>query len=147
MKRGKDYIGVGVGAFIFNNEGRIFITKRGRGAQNELGKWQIPGGAVEFNETCEDAAKRETLEETGMEIEVIELLHVSNHIWPDQGHHWVTPSYICRHLKGEPQILETDKCEAIGWFTFEEAEQLDLSRPTRHDLEAIKKKYPNGYTL
>ena len=37
MKRGLDYISVGVGAAIFNHEGKIFITKRGKEAKNERG--------------------------------------------------------------------------------------------------------------
>lgn len=41
--------------------------------------------------------------------------------------------------------MEPDKCEAVGWFTVDEAEKLDLSGITKHDLEAIKHKYPNGF--
>ncbi|MDO8524700.1 MAG: hypothetical protein Q7R99_03655 [bacterium] len=42
MKRGVDYIGVGAGAIIFNNEGKVFIAQRGPGARNESGKWDFP---------------------------------------------------------------------------------------------------------
>jgi len=35
MKRGEDYIGVGVGAAIFNEEGKVFVMKRGEKAKNE----------------------------------------------------------------------------------------------------------------
>ena len=63
MKRGVDYIGVGAGAIIFNNEGKVFISQRGPGARNESGKWDFPGGGVEFGERCEDAVVREIKEE------------------------------------------------------------------------------------
>lgn len=76
MKRGVDYIGVGVGAAIFNSEGLLFITKRGKEAKNERGKWEIPGGSVEYGETFEQAIKREIKEAHGVEIAVIELLGV-----------------------------------------------------------------------
>ena len=46
MQRGVDYIGVGVGAAIFNDEGELFITLRGEKAKNERNKWEIPGGEV-----------------------------------------------------------------------------------------------------
>lgn len=69
MKRGIDYIGVGVGAAIFNTEGKLFITLRGKEAKNERGKWEIPGGSVEFGETFQEAIKREIKEEVGVEVE------------------------------------------------------------------------------
>ena len=37
MKRGIDYIGVGVGALILDGQGRLFLAKRGRDAKNERG--------------------------------------------------------------------------------------------------------------
>ncbi|MBD3279522.1 MAG: NUDIX domain-containing protein, partial [Candidatus Pacebacteria bacterium] len=61
-KAGKDHIGVGVGALIFNDEGHLLLTLRGEKAKNERGKWEIPGGAVEFGETIEQALKREMKE-------------------------------------------------------------------------------------
>jgi 8-oxo-dGTP diphosphatase len=145
MRKGIDYIGVGVGAAIFDGEGRLFITKRGPKAKNERGKWEVPGGGVDFGETFEQAIKREMKEENDIEIEVIELLGIYDHIIPDEGQHWVSPTYICRIVAGEPKILEPDKCAEIGWFTIEEAEQLPLSIITRHDIEVLKQKYPKGY--
>lgn len=50
MKKGKDYIGVGIGAAIINQEGKIFLHKRGKKARNESGKWGLPGGALKFGE-------------------------------------------------------------------------------------------------
>lgn len=146
MKRGKDYIGVAVGIAIFNDEGKLFITKRGQGASNDRGKWEIPGGAIEFGETREAAAMREIKEENDIDIAVEEELHTTDHLLPEEGQHWVTTTFICRHIGGEAKRMEPEKCEAVGWFTFEEAEQLDLSAITKHDLEALKRKYPSGFS-
>lgn len=140
MKRGIDYIGVGVGAAIFNDEGKLFITKRGKKAKNERGKWEIPGGGVEFGETFEQAIKREIMEEHGIEIEILELLGICDHIIPKEKQHWVSPTFICKIVTGEPRIMEPDKCEEFGWFTIEEAEQLSLSIVTKHDIKELKKK-------
>lgn len=38
MKKGVDYIGVGVGAIILNDKGEVFLAKRGLKAKNERGK-------------------------------------------------------------------------------------------------------------
>lgn len=144
MKRGKDYIGVGVGIVVFNDEGKLLITKRGQACANDRGKWEIPGGGVEHGELRREAVIREIREENDIDVEVIDELQTSDHFSPEEGLHWVTTSFICRHKGGEAKRMEPEKCEAIGWFTIEEAGHLDLSEISRHDLAAIKKKYPNG---
>jgi 8-oxo-dGTP diphosphatase len=116
MKRGIDYIGVGVGAIMVNNIGQVFLARRGPLAKNERGLWEFPGGSVEFGEKLADALKREMREEYGIEITVGELLDVSDHILPDEGQHWVSPTYLCRIVSGTPAILEPGKCSQIGWF-------------------------------
>ncbi len=141
MKKGIDYIGVGVGAAILDKDGKVFIAKRGKKARNEQGKWEIPGGGVEFGETFEKALKREIKEEHDIEIEVLELLGVCDHIIPEEHQHWVAPTYICKLVKGEPKILEPDKCEELGWFTLAEAEELDLSIITKRDISLLKRKF------
>ena len=84
MKRGIDYIGVGIGAIIFNKQGKIFLAKRGRKATNEQGKWECPGGALEFGESFEATIKREMKEEFGIEIEIIDQFATFNHLIPKQ---------------------------------------------------------------
>ena len=134
MRRGVDYIGVGVGAVIVDAQGRLFMAQRGAMAKNERNLWEFPGGAVEFNERLADALKREMREEYGIEIEVGELLDVVDPILPQEGQHWVSPSYLCRILSGEPTIRESEKCSAIGWFAPGEA-PAELTIVTRQNLE------------
>ncbi len=148
MKRGLDYIGVGVGAAIFNTEGKLFLARRGLKAKNEVGKWDCPGGAVEYGETCAISLKREIQEEHGVVIEVLELLGVCDHIIPDEQQHWVSPTYICKIVEGgEPKICEPEKCDAMGWFTLKEAAELPLSITTRGDIRTLMDKYPEGYKI
>jgi len=125
MKRGIDYIGVGVGALLVNDAGEIFLAQRGPLAKNERGLWEFPGGSVEFGETLAEALKREMKEEFGIQIEVGELLDVADHILPEEGQHWVSPTYLCRIVFGEPRIMEPGKCSQIGWFDpFQVSEEL-----------------------
>jgi mutator protein MutT len=116
VKRGIDYIGVGVGAIIVDNRGWLFLARRGIKAKNERGLWEFPGGSVELGETLADALRREIREEFGIEITVGELLDVVDHILKEEGQHWVSPTYLCTITSGEPHIMEPEKCAEIGWF-------------------------------
>ncbi len=133
MKRGVDYIGVGVGAIIIDADGRLFMARRGPLAKNERGLWEFPGGSVEYGERLADALRREIREEYGMEIEVGELLDVADHILPEEGQHWVSPTYLCRPVGGAPRILEPGKCTEIGWFAPDEMPK-DLTVISRYNL-------------
>jgi mutator protein MutT len=134
MKRGVDFIGVGVGAVIADEAGRLFLARRGPSAKNERGLWEFPGGSVEFGETLAGALQREMREEYGIEIAVLELLDVVDHILPEEGQHWVSPSFLCRIVSGEPQIREPEKCTEIGWFLPAEAPR-ELTQISRANLE------------
>lgn len=142
MRRGIDYIGVGVGAIIVDAEGRLFLAKRGPRAKNERGLWEFPGGGVEFGERLKAALAREIAEEYGVTIEVGAMLTVTDHILPEEGQHWVSPSYICRVIAGTPTILEPEKCDAIGWFALDEI-PADLTQVTAHDL-VLYREYLTG---
>ncbi len=133
MQRGVDYIGVGVGAIIVNRAGRVFMAQRGPLAKNERGLWEFPGGSVEFGETLAEALRREMAEEYGIEIEVGELLDVVDHILPEERQHWVSPTFLCSILSGEPTIREPGKCTAIGWYAPEELPE-GLTKITRENL-------------
>lgn len=119
MRAGHDYIGVGVGAIVFNQEGLVFLAKRGPGARNEQGYWEFPGGGVDFGEKLIDAVTREFREEYGMDIEVIALLGVTDHILEDGREHWISPTYIARHIGGTSVIREPEKCTEIDWFSLD----------------------------
>jgi mutator protein MutT len=141
MKMGVDYIGVGVGAIIFDAEGRVFLAKRGSLARNERNRWEFPGGGVEFGETLMHALVREIAEEYGCEIEVQELLGVVDHIIPDEGQHWISPMFICRVKSGTPHICEPQKCKEIGWFVIDEIPEAKLTIASRKSLESLRRKY------
>ena len=133
MDAGIDYIGVGVGAILIDDKQRIFLAQRGPNAKNERGTWEFPGGSVEYGETLAEALKREMREEFGVEIEVGNLIDVFDHILPDEGQHWVSPTFECRLIDGELRIREPDKCSAIGWFALDGVPE-NLSIITRENL-------------
>lgn len=59
------------GAVIADDKGRVLLQKRG-----DTGKWGLPGGCMELGESAEETAVRETFEETGLVVEVGELIGI-----------------------------------------------------------------------
>lgn len=66
-----------VDALVIKNK-QILLVKRGPGSVIEIGKWALPGGYLEMDETCEQAVVREVREETGYNCEVIELFRLND---------------------------------------------------------------------
>lgn len=142
-RRGIDYIGVGVGAIIVDEQRRLFLARRGPDAKNERGLWEFPGGSVEFGEALAAALVREMREEFAIEIAVGGLLEVVDHILPEEGQHWVSPSYICHIVSGEPRICEPGKCSEIGWFLPDRMPD-DLTQVTQANLDHYRQRIAAG---
>lgn len=138
MEKGIDYIGVGIGAVIINEQGQIFLAKRGEEARNEKGKWECPGGAMDFGESFEETITREMKEEFGIEIEVGDPLEPYNDIIKEEKQHWVAIAFLCKIKSGIPKILEPDKCDAIGWFSLEDSHRMPLSHATQERLRQVE---------
>ena len=135
MKQGVDYIGVAVGAMMFNEKDELFITKRSQNCKNERGHWEIPGGSVEYGESLEDAVKREVKEEYGVDIDIVKQYPASNHVIPADKQHWVPTTFIVKIKKGQiPRIMEPEKCDAVGWFSLGNLPS-PLSIITKIDIE------------
>eukprot|EP00913_Durusdinium_trenchii_P005584 g5204.t1 len=115
LKPGKDFTGVGVGAFIFDEKGRVLLLKRSATART------APGGAVNFGESCEAALLREIREETNLNICNPELLDVTSE--PSSGAHWVSIGYTADLAPGctasDARNMEPAKHDDIGFFHLE----------------------------
>lgn len=138
-KIGIDFIGVSVGAIVFNEKGEVFLSKRSQNCKNERGCWEFPGGSVEFGEKLEDAVKREIREEYGIEVEIIKQFPAEDHLIPAEKQHWVATTFLTKIEPGEiPKIMEPDKCDEIGWFSLDRLPE-PLSIITQLDLNKIRK--------
>lgn len=77
---------LGVSVAIWR-EGRVLLVKRGQ--EPFLGSWSLPGGRVEWGETLHQAARREVIEETGLEIgtpHLVDTLDAIGEGYPPQRH-------------------------------------------------------------
>jgi 8-oxo-dGTP diphosphatase len=105
---------VGVGVLLVDDSGCVLLTLRDR--PPEAGHWSIVGGKLDFLETLEQCAVRETLEEVGIRIAVDSLLCVTDHRLPAEGQHWISPAYLARILSGEARNCEPHKTREVCWF-------------------------------
>lgn len=128
---------VGVGAVIIQ-DGRAVVVKRA--SEPLKGRWSIPGGMLELGETLREGAAREALEETGLKIEVGEVLDVFDAIYLDPTgltqYHYVLIDFVARPVGGELRA-GSDVSEA-RWAS--EAE-LDALGMTENTLKVIRKSF------
>jgi 8-oxo-dGTP diphosphatase len=120
---------VGVGAIIIEDD-RVLLVKRGHPPL--AGEWSIPGGVLEVGETLREAAVREAMEETGLEVEPSDLLGVYDRVLRDADertlYHYVLIDFLCRRISGEPQAA--GDADEVRWFTPGEVDKLALARDT-----------------
>jgi ADP-ribose pyrophosphatase YjhB (NUDIX family) len=88
---------VGVGAFVFDAQGRVLVVERGKPPGEGL--WSVPGGRLERGETLAQAVAREVREETGLIVEVGSLACVIERMGDD--FHFVILDYLARRIGGE----------------------------------------------
>jgi 8-oxo-dGTP diphosphatase len=80
------------------------------------GTWTLPGGKLLFQESFEDAAYREVLEETGIRIDKksLRLISIANDVVEDA--HFVTVGFLSKEFKGEARVMEPDEITEWQWF-------------------------------
>jgi len=134
---------VGVGAIIIENE-RVALVKRGHAPL--LGKWSIPGGVLEVGETLRDAAAREAREETGLVVEVGDLLGIYDRVLRDEQdrvrYHYVLIDFLCRRVEGE--LRADGDADEVRWFAREELPALKLAPDTEDVIAKGFKKRENS---
>ena len=104
---------VGVGVLVLR-DGQVLLGRR-RGAHG-AGTWALPGGHLEFGESIDACARRETREETGLDIEVFAHGPYTNDVMHAEGRHYLTCFVLARAVDGEARVLEPGKCEGWHWF-------------------------------
>ena len=124
-----------VAAVIVEN-GKILLVQH-----EKYGKkyWLLPGGGVEFGETLAQAAQREVLEETGLEVTIGDLLFIIESLPPDGHRHVVNYFYMGKVIGGDLKLGDDDVLRDVQWHLVEDLPHLvmypDVTRELREYLE------------
>ena len=103
---------VGIAVIVIKNN-RVLLGKRKN--SHGAGTWAFPGGHLEFNESIENCAVREVLEETGICIKNLRYGPYTNDIFEAEGKHYVTLFVIADYASGIAEVKEPQKCEKWEW--------------------------------
>ncbi len=106
---------VGIGVMVLK-DGKVLLGKR-KGSHG-AGEYAFPGGHLEYMESFEDCARRETKEECGIEIENIRFLFLGN-LKDYAPKHYAHIQFVADWKSGEPVVLEPEKCEGWGWYSLD----------------------------
>jgi 8-oxo-dGTP pyrophosphatase MutT (NUDIX family) len=125
----------GVTLFPWDDEHRILLIRHEIG-----GPWGLIGGAIEPDETPEEAARREALEEVGIEVELVALRGVfggpAYRVRYPNGDQvaYVSTLFDAKIAYGSP-TPDRDEVVEAQWFTIEELDQLDVNGFTRASFQ------------
>lgn len=112
-------------AAVIVKDNMILATQRGYGEFK--GKWEFPGGKVEFNENLESALIREIKEETNADINVIEYINTVEYEYSN--FFLKMHSYLCELSKNNLEFVYHDnnslEHENMVWLDLEDLEKLD----------------------
>ena len=93
---------IGAFAIIFDNRGRVLLCHR-----TDFDAWNLPGGGVESGELPTEGVIREVTEETGLVVEVEQLIAVYGKPAKDE----LVFSFVCRPVGGKLAITaESREC-------------------------------------
>jgi 8-oxo-dGTP diphosphatase len=124
---------VGIGGVVIENEQALLIK---RGSEPLLGQWSIPGGTLELGESLQQGVARELLEETGLEVQVLDMIEAFDRIFLDPAaanardrsrpkYHYVIVDYLCQRRAGEARA-GSDVTD-IAYATEQELEKFQMT--------------------
>ena len=121
-------------AVIVEHEGKILMGVRAK--EPFRGKWVIPGGGVKFLESFRETAKREILEEVGIEIDVDRILDVREIVTPPDEHRVII---YCAARYAGGQINPSSDLSEVRFFTRDEVRSLLAAGAVTPTVESVIK--------
>lgn len=120
-----------VNVVVVNDAGHILLIRR-----TDNDNWALPGGAMDIGESLPDAARRETAEETGIEVELTGMVgiytdprHVIHYTSNDEVRQEFSIVVTARPIRGEP--TPSDESREVHWVAPDTIPTLAMDRSMR----------------
>jgi 8-oxo-dGTP diphosphatase len=128
---------LGVSTVVQHADG-VLLVKRAKPPFRDV--WAFPGGKVEFGEALKAAARREVLEETGLDVEIEEQIDRAEILQSHEtagvaAHHYVLIVFAGRYIGGEPTA--GDDAEEARWLRAEELRSVETTPDTARILARL----------
>lgn len=132
---------IGVGTVVWDGD-RVLLVRRGRPPRQ--GQWSLPGGAQQLGETVAEAARREIREETGLEVELGEIVATVDLIERDDRgrvrYHYTLIDFTAEAASSA--LVPGDDAADARWFTLDQLPALGLWSETLRIIGLARERRP-----
>ncbi len=123
---------------FLHKDGKVLIGKRSKTKSFLPGKWELPGGHVEFGETVEECLKRELREEFNMDINLDKLFAEYTYVMNDGKDHVIEVLYFATMKNSNQKIkINKNEIEEYKWIFKDEVD--DYFKDNDDEGNAIRK--------
>jgi 8-oxo-dGTP diphosphatase len=141
-KSGKTIPTTRVSVVVIKDNTEILLVRHRKGTRQY---WVLPGGRLEYGETFHECAVRELKEETGLDVEVDNLIYLSEAIAPDRSRHIVNVYLTAHVIGGVMKVGNEPVLAGVDFVPLTELEQCTLYPPIgKKLLEQVPKGFQPG---
>lgn len=127
-----------VSGFIWRDDKKFLLVRR---AENDTfpGKWELPGGGVDYAENPKQSIKREVKEETGLTVDVSYPLGVIIYFIGEEKIHTIDIAYLCKVRTKNPTISLSSEHSDFSWVSFSQGKKFDMTPLMSEYIEELEK--------
>lgn len=116
-----------VDAIVIRGNKEILLIQRRLKSTAFSGYWALPGGKVEEGELLKDAVIREVKEETGIDVETVDMFDIYDALGRDPRGRKISIVYFCTPFDRDQIPIAGDDAMDVGWYPIEDALQYELA--------------------
>lgn len=134
----KDHPWVGALNIFVDEKGKLLLMKRSKQSYVYPNTWGLIGGYLDWEESGEEAAEREAMEEIGVKVKVLRFIgRYYNTSHPYHGIVISLPHYS-KIISGTPHPAQPEECSEVKWFTPAEVRKIEMAYDHKQILEDEK---------